>query len=197
MTEKEKRKAREKTFTLIFEQPLSNRLLTDLSKERKIYTKYKTWDTIKIGSKVVGFVIEDTSDIFYAINDKTIAAASSKADDETLKKNLKTLADRIIDVFELDKKGYQIIEGDEYLFFENLFLENWFTETELIKNMKSEFGSETYLVEVKFAVKEAPESYELITIGYEGQKNFNKKQLTLAATKECLPKVKRAMRIDD
>ena len=83
-----KQKERTRKFVLKFKEPLSNKLLSDLSEDRKFYTKYRVFKPIKIGEEVVGLIGEDSFDIKYLINQSDITATSFvQSDDNVIKKN--------------------------------------------------------------------------------------------------------------
>lgn len=192
MKKKEKERGRGKKFFLKFKEPLSEKVLSDLSIERKIFAQYKSRGLIKVGDKVFGLIVEGTSDIEYIILRNVISATSRKADDETFIKNLKLLANRIIESFELKKDSYEIVEGDEYASLENTSLGSWFKDTEFIKKIESEFEEQTSLIQVSFVIRNT-EGDEIVTLGYGNQKDFDKKLLTVGANKKYLPRIIKAI----
>jgi len=193
MKKKEKEWEQEKKFFLKFEEPLSEKVLSDLSIGEKKFAEYKSWSTIKLGDKVVGLIAEDALDINYTIIRDLIMATSRKADDETIIKNLKPLANRIIESFKLKKDSYEITEGDEYTSLENTSLGSWFKDTEFFKKIESEFGEEqTSLIQIRFVIRNT-EGDEIVTLGYDSQKDFDKKLLTVGANKKYLPRIIKAI----
>lgn len=193
MEAKKKRKERTRNFVLKFKEPLSNNILSDLSKDRKFYTKYRVLKPIKIGEEVVGLIIEDSFNINYSIGlDSIIARSLNQSDDPVIKK-LKLMGDRIIELFNLGKDSYEIIEGDDFRYLENSLLDSWFKDAEFIKKIKNEFEGEggIQLIQVKFVIRN-PDGDKLISLGYEDAEKLVEKRLLIEADKEYLPRILKA-----
>jgi hypothetical protein len=193
MKAEKKQKERTRNFVLKFKEPLSNKLLSDLSEDRRFYTKYRVLKPIKIGEEVVGLLAEDSFNVNYSIGQDGIIARSLIQSDDPVIKKLKLMGGRIIELFHLEKDSYEIIEGDDFRYLENFLLDSWFKDAEFIKKIKNEFEGEReiQLIQVKFVIRN-PDGDKLISFGYENAEKLDEKRLLIEADKEYLPKILKA-----
>jgi hypothetical protein len=191
MAADKKQEERTRNFVLKFKEPLSSKLLSDLSEERTFYTKYRRlFKPIKIGDEVGGLIIEDSFDIKYLINQSDITARSFVQSDDTVIKKLKLMGDRIIELFDLEKSSYEIIEGDDFGYLENTLLESWFKDVDIIKKIKREFEGEEepQLIQIKFVIRNT-DGDKLINLVHENAEKMDEKRLLIEADKEYLPRI--------
>ena len=189
-----KRKERTRNFVLKFKEPLSSKLLSDLSEERTFYTKYRRlFKPIKIGDEVSGLIIEDSFDIKYLIDQSDITATSFVQSDDNVIKKLKLMGDRIIELFDLEKSSYEIIEGADFGYLENTLLESWFKDVDIIKRIKREFEGEEepQLIQIKFVIRNT-DGDKLINLVHENAEKMDEKRLLIEADKEYLPRILKA-----
>lgn len=197
MNADKKTKERTRNFSLKFKEPLSSNLLEDLSKDRKFYPKYNVlFQVIKIGENVVGILAEDSFNIHYSINGDGITAKSFAQSDTFVIKKLKIMGDRIIEFFDLD--DYEVIEGADYKYLENITVDDWFLDNEFINKIRNEFKGEEipHLIQMKFVIKKDGND-KLINFVYENSEKMNQKVLLLEADKEYLSKILKAIGEDD
>ena len=185
-----KQKERTRHFVLKFKEPLSNKLLSDLSGDRKFYTKYILFDPVKIGEKVVGLIVEDSFNINYSIGQGDITARSFVQSDDNVIKKLKLMGDRIIELFELEKNSYEIIEGADFGYLEDTLLESWFRDVGVIKKIKKEFEGEEepQLIQIRFVIRN-PDGDKIISLSHENAEKMDEKRLLIEANKEYLPRI--------
>ena len=194
MNADKKQEERTRNFVLKFKEPLSTKLLSDLSEERTFYTKYRRlFKPIKIGDEVGGLIIEDSFDIKYLINQSGITASSFVQSDDNVIKKLTLMGDRIIKVFDLEKSSYEIIEGDDFRYLKNTLLESWFKDVDIIKKIKREFEGEEepQLIQIKFVIRNT-DGDKLINLVHENAEKMDEKQLLIEADKEYLQRILKA-----
>ena len=190
-----KRNERTRNFVLKFKEPLSSKLLSDLSEERTFYTKYRRlFKPIKIGDEVIGLIVEDSFNINYSIDQGDITARSFVQSDDDVIKKLKLMGDRIIELFDLEKSSYEIIEGDDFRYLENTLLESWFKDVDIIKKIKREFEGqeEPQLIQIKFAIRSTAGD-KLINLVHENAEKLDEKRLLIEANKEYLLRILKAI----
>lgn len=191
----EKRKERARNFVLKFKEPLSGKLLSDLSEERRFYTKYRRlFKSIKIGDEVIGLIVEDSLNINYLIDQAGITARSFVQSEDNVIKKLKLMGDRIIELFDLEKSSYEIIEGDDFRYLENSLLESWFKDVDIIKKIKREFEGEEepQLIQIKFVIRNT-DGNKLINFVHENAAKVDEKRLLIEANKEYLLRIIKAI----
>ena len=191
MTTDKQRKERTRNFSLTFKEPLSDKMLEELSEEKAFYSKYRNlFKPVKVGSEVVSLIIEDSFEINYSINQKDITARSFVQSDNIVMKKLKVMGDRIAKIFDMTDDSYEITEGSDFKYLEDVCLESWFEDTELIKNIKKEFGGvgDIQLIQIKFVIRDH-ENDKFISLAYENAEKLDKKQLLIEASKEHLPRI--------
>lgn len=198
MKDDKKQKERTRHFTLRFEESLPNKLLSDLSEDRKFYTKYRNLEAIKVGEKVVGLIVDDSFNINYSINQDGITARSFTQNDGNVMKKLKLMGDRIIELFEMENDSYKIIEGDDFIYLKNTILESWFKDVEFIKKIKKEFEGkeEPQLIQIKFVIR-THDGDKLINLAHENAEKLDEKRLLIEANKEDLSKILEAVGKND
>jgi hypothetical protein len=191
----EKRKERARNFVLKFKEPLSGKLLSDLSEERRFYTKYRRlFKSIRIGDEVIGLIVEDSLNINYLIDQAGITARSFVQSEDNVIKKLKLMGDRIIELFDLEKSSYEIIEGDDFRYLENSLLESWFKDVDIIKKIKREFEGEEepQLIQIKFVIRNT-DGNKLINFVHENAAKVDEKRLLIEANKEYLLRIIKAI----
>lgn len=191
MTTDKQRKERTRNFSLTFKEPLSDKMLEELSEEKAFYSRYRNlFKTVKVDTEVVSLIIEDSFEINYTINQNNIIARSFAQSDNIVMKKLKMMGDGIAEIFDMTDDSYEITEGSDFKYLEDVCLESWFEDTELIKNIKKEFGGveEIQLIQIKFVIRN-PEGDKLISLAHENAEKLDKKQLFIEASKEHLPRI--------
>lgn len=193
MKAEKKQVERTRNFVLKFKEPLSNKLLSDLSNDRRFYAKYRLLEPVKIGEKVVGLMVEDSFDIKYLIEQNGFSATSFVQSDDNVIKKLKLMGDRIIELFDLEKGSYEIIEGVDFRYLKNTLLESWFKDVDIIKKIKREFEGEEepQLIQIRFVIRN-PDGDKIISLAHENAEKLDEKRLLIEANKEYLQRILKA-----
>ena len=182
---------------LKFKEPLSNKVLDELSKERKFYSKYSVFETVKVGNVINGLIIEDSFNVNYSVDLNSITARSFTQSDDFVFKKLTLMGERIINIFDLEKDCYELIEGEDFEYVNYFSLEDSLN-LDLIQKIKKEFDEEEepLLAQIKFIIKKS-KGLKIINLVYDNPKNYEDKRLLIEADKEYLTKVLKAIDKDD
>lgn len=191
------KKERTRNLYLKFKEPLSNKVLAELSKERKFYAKYSVFEPVMVGNVVNGLIIEDSFNVNYSVDLDSITARSFTQSDDFVLKKLKIMGERIIDIFDLEKDCYELIEGEDFKYVNDFSLEDSLN-LDLIQKIKKEFNEEEepLLAQIKFIVKKS-KGTKIINLVYDNPKNYEDGRLLIEADKEYLTKVLKAIDKDD
>ncbi len=183
------KKERFRNFTIKFNEPLSNLILSSLPEKIDFISKYRDFNVIKINENVVGMIFKDSLDIFYNLNGEELKANSPIRSDEKVIERLKETADRILKIYGIGEKQYILYEGVDFQFLENYGLQNKL-DSKLIKNFQTSFEKEgtIALADCAFIIK-TKDKDELIRLTYPTPEDLSKNRLLVECDKNYLKKV--------
>ena len=172
-----------RTFYLIFEKPLPYLVMNDLLSEKKFISKYSRINKAKMDDEIQALILYDYLDINYVLTLEKIEAKSTMIEEPgTIKESLKSMADQIIKLYDLDFK-YKLEDGVDFRYIENYNLQKTINGSEIIKLLKKEFGNNLFLIQCKFIIK-SKDGDNLINIVYPNSKDLKDKRLLIEANEK-------------
>lgn len=182
-----------RTFYLIFEKPLPYLVMNDLLSEKKFISKYSRINKAKMDDEIQALILYDYLDINYVLTLEKIEAKSTMIEEPgTIKESLKSMADQIIKLYDLDFK-YKLEDGVDFRYIENYNLQKTINGSEIIKLLKKEFGNNLFLIQCKFIIK-SKDGDNLINIVYPNSKDLKDKRLLIEANEKDVVRLYEALK---
>lgn len=174
---------RMRIFNLTFEKPLPYLIMNDLLSEKKFISKYSRINKAKLDDEIQAIILNDYLGINYVLTLEKIEAKSAMIEDPNIiKESLKSMADRIIKLYDLDFK-YELEDGVDYRYIKNYNLQKTISGSEIIKLLKKEFGNNLFLIQCKFLLK-SKDGDDLFKISYSDSKDLKDKRLLIEANEK-------------
>lgn len=180
-------------FDLKFDRPLPELVLKNLINEKQFYSKYNSIKTLKVDDEIQALMIESSA-INYTVNNGNIQAQSAYVENcVNIEDGLKSMADIIIDIYDLDF-GYTVKRGVDFRYIEDFDLQSVTNGSKLNKNLKNEFQNNIFPLSAKYIYKTKSGDNLLFNIGYANSNDLKNKRLLIEVNEEYIDRLYGALK---
>ena len=184
-----------RTFNLVFDNPLSTLVLKDLLTERAFISKYTKISVARLDEEIQALIIYDSFDINYLLTQEVIQAKSPIIKSvKKIKDSLKSMADRIIELYDLDF-GYTFKDGVDFRYIENYNLQEAINDAKITKILKEEFGNDIFAVVCKYSYK-TKDGESVFNIAYPTSNDLENNRILIEADEKYINRIYEALRND-
>ena len=184
-----------RTFNLVFDNPLSTLVLKDLLTERAFISKYTKISVARLDEEIQALIIYDSFDINYMLTQEGIQAKSPIIKSvKKIKGSLKSMADRIIELYDLDF-GYTFKDGVDFRYIENYNLQEAINDAKITKILRKEFGNDIFAVVCKYSYK-TKDGESAFNIAYPTSTDLENNRILIEADEKYINRIYEALRND-
>ena len=184
-----------RTFNLIFEKSLPYLVMDDLLTEKTFISKYPRIHKARMDEEIQALVLYDYMDINYVLTLKKIEAKSAIIENpEIIKESLKSMADLIIKLYNLEFK-YKIDDGLDFQYIEHYDLQKVINGAEITKLLKKEFGDDIYIVQCKY-IHRTRTGDKVINLVYTDETELKNGHVLLEADEKYINRIHGALKDD-
>lgn len=184
-----------RAFNLVFDKPLSTLVLNGLLTEKTFISKYTKISRIRLDEEIQALVIYDSFDINYMLTQEGIQAKSPIIKSaKKIKASLKSMADRIIELYDIDF-GYTFKDGLDFRYIENYNLQEAINDAKITKILRKEFGNDIFAMVCKYSYK-TKDGESVFNIAYPTSTDLENNRILIEADEKYINRIYEALRND-